>query len=587
MDRAGATAANSLDLAVKGKLYGVCWWSQQEREMRATAFRGLIAFSLSLCLEAYVLYYAYHYGTLRGLLQWDDCSVILRGIVNLDLIAHAKSIWGILCSARYFQIHAPLSDIQTMLGLLLSGGQIWGPYWLNAGWLALVLFAVLETSQPQNWCLTAAVALFVVVQPVTISALTYVKSDWQGGLLLAGALFLLSAGVERARPGLKLFGATLLGLSVLSKLTALYLPILALAILLLFEWHPALLLILRRLGLRSNRERTLGAGFSLIPADRRAFALSVIIAVCPFLLFFAYKARYTINYIRSAMGATWDDGFTTLERVRYYSPLGQYSWASWGNLHIFSFIFVGTALWIAARSKNLDYLVTLFILVVIATMFFIPLIVPRSSNISFAATFLGVITAATLISMDFIARSFPRWGSVAILAVTVLVALPMKLPFQSTAYYALFPVTGDELSQLSDTYGRIVDVMSEHAHTKTPKVVVFYDDVFAPHPNLAIEYFRKTGHLPAVDLVQNLSDTGVTSQLSNADFVLTIVPSASQPTQMIPNLYPAYPISHDPARADGVVRAFGRFDLVGAFAVRGGEIHLYDTVSPTKSSKKT
>jgi hypothetical protein len=41
----------------------------------------------------------------------------------------------------------------------------------------------------------------------------------------------MNAGVERNRPDWKVFAAGLLGISILSKLTALYLPVLALAIL--------------------------------------------------------------------------------------------------------------------------------------------------------------------------------------------------------------------------------------------------------------------------------------------------------------------------------------------------------------------
>lgn len=550
--------------------------------MRTTASRGLLAICLSISIQAYVLYYAYNYGTLRGLLQWDDCGVIFRGFENLDLLAHAKSIWGVFLAVRHFDIHAPLSDTQTMVGLLLSGGQIWGPYLLNAGWLALVLFAILTTIDPQNWPLTAATALFVLVQPVTISALSYVKSDWQGGLLLTGALFLLNAGVERARPDLKLFAATLLGLSILSKLTAFYLPVLALWILVSFEWHSAALLARQRFALaRFDTSKTSSAGFILVPTHRRMFAFCAAIAVCPFFLFFVYKRKSTVNYIHYAISSRWDDELTNIERARYYSPLGHYSWGLWGTVHFSFLIFVGAALWVAWRRRDLVYPVSLSILALIGMLFFIPLIVSHSSNISFAATFLGVIMATTLISMASIARSLPRWGSLAILAVTVLVALPETLPFQRTAYYSNFPIGDDELRQLADTYARIVDTMAEHARLETPDIVVCYDHVFAPHPNLAIEYFRKTGHFPILHRVDDLSNVGVTSEIANADFVLTIVPSSKQSAQIMPGLYPAYPVSRDPARADVVVHTLSRFDLIGTFAVHGGEIHLYGTMAPT------
>jgi hypothetical protein len=530
---------------------------------------------LSLGIQAYVLYYAFHYGVLSGLLQWDDCAVILRGFENLDILAHTSSIVSALHGAIHFNIHAPLSDAQTMAGLLLAGGQIWGPYLLSAAWLALVLIAILKTLDRQDWALAAAITLFIVVQPLTINVLTYVKSDWTGGLLLVGALFLLNASVEKARPDLKLFGAGLLGLSILSKLTAFYLPVLALGILLLFEWHHALIAICRRLGSAFGTQKTFGPSFTLIPTDRRSFVLCATIALCPFLLFFVYQLRSIISYIRLAMGDSIQDGFTTLERARYYSPLDRDGWATWGNLHVFFSVFVVAALWVAWRQRNLAYPVSLLIFAVIGTMFFVPLIPVHTSNHSFGATFLGVIAAATLISMEFIARSLSRWGSLCILAITLLITLPTVLPFTNSSYFSDFSASNDEIRQLAHTYDRVVDTMSEKFRAGPPHIIVLYDHLFAPHPNLAIKYFQKVGRLPTVDRVDELSDIA-RSQLMDADFVLSIVPSPEQSGQLIPGLYPAYPISRDPARAEDLIHGLGRFDLIGAFGIRGGEIHLYN-----------
>ena len=141
-----------------------------------------------------------------------------------------------------------------------------------------------------------------MVQPLTINALTYVKSDWTGGLLLVGALFLLNASVEKARPDLKLFGAGLLGLSILSKLTAFYLPVLALGILLLFEWHHALIAICRSLIRRSVRKRfsdQVSLWFQTI-AVHSYFARQL--RYVPFCYFLFTSLDPSISYIRSAIG---------------------------------------------------------------------------------------------------------------------------------------------------------------------------------------------------------------------------------------------------------------------------------------------
>ena len=393
---------------------------------------------------------------------------------------------------------------------------------------------------------------------------------------MAGALVALNAGTEKARPDLKFLAAALLGLSILTKLTAFYLPILAVAILLLFAWHSAGVSLSRRYTvLRVEARETPSAGFKLMPSERNILLRCAALAVGPFVLFFVWRAKSTIGYIDSAMGSVWDDRLTTLERVQYYGPFGKFGWATWGHLQIFFVIFVGAALWVAWSRRDVSYLVSLIILLLISVIFFVPLIVPHTSNVSFAATFLGVFIATTLISMNFIARSLPRWGSLLVLVLTVLVALPTALPFQSTAYHSKFPIGDEDLHQLANTYARIVDVISQYPHREQPDVVVCYDDVFAPHPNLAIKYFQETGRWLNVDRVDDIDDGAVRGRLLKADFILTAVPSANQPTQTMPNLYPAYPISHDPARAEVVVHSLDRFSLISTFPVQGGEIHLY------------
>ncbi len=83
--------------------------------------RWWIAVGLSVSLKILLLYYALHYGTLSGPLQWDDCAIVLRGLENLDRLTHATSALGLAHAVYGFDVHAPLSDVQTMIGLLISG----------------------------------------------------------------------------------------------------------------------------------------------------------------------------------------------------------------------------------------------------------------------------------------------------------------------------------------------------------------------------------------------------------------------------------------------------------------------------------
>jgi hypothetical protein len=108
-----------------------------------------------------------------------------------------------------------------------------------------------------------------------------------------------------------------------------------------------------------------------------------------------------------------------------------------------------------------------------------------------------------------------------------------------------------------------------------PGVIVFFDNDFAAHPNLAIGYYQKTGRLPRVARVDDLSDKAWLGQLSEAEFALTFVPDSNQRSGVATWLYPRYPISQDPGRAEEAVHASARFGSIGVFAVPGGEIHLY------------
>jgi hypothetical protein len=332
-------------------------------------------------------------------------------------------------------------------------------------------------------------------------------------------------------------------------------------------------------------------------AKFRGFMLRATLAIGPFLLFFVYKFNSTIAYIRDAItNDKWKDGFTALERAIYYSPFSQIGWQSWGKLHVFFLIFSLSAVVAAIRLRRLSYLVSLFILLAISAAFFAPLILPHTSFISFAATFLGVIMATTIVSMDFICRSFPRSGGWVVLAVTALIASSTTLPFSNSAYFdpavisntaparASIVIGEDELHQIANTYENVVQDIYDHRRPNAPNIIVFFDYMFAPHPNIAIKYFQKTGHLPKVDRVDDLADPNVQCLLSSADFVLTMAPNSKATAQPIPYLYPVYPISHDPGRADDVVRALGKFSSIGIFGVRGGEIHLYRAANAPSES---
>ena len=543
-----------------------------------TVSRWWIAIGLSASLQVLLLYYELHYGTLSGLLQWDDCAIVLRGLENLDRLVHATSALSFAHAIYGLDVHSPLTDLQTMVGLLISGGQVWGPYFFSATWLTLTLAALLHTFDRRHWLLAIVVVIIVLGQPLTLNALVNIKSDWSGGLLMSGALFLLARGSVTDRQDQKLQGAALLGLGTLSKLTAFYLPMVAAAALVLFELHSAML----KVPVRAAENNRSGAGTlwsNLRPAiqsiDRRALALRLSLGVGLFVLFFIYKWKPTLLYIKGAMSSVWADGLTVFGRAHFYGPYGPDSWKEWGNLHIFFLVFVLAALLVAWRRRERPYPSTLLVLSAIGVMLLIPVLVAPASDHSFASTFLGAILAATLVSVDYLMRALDGVRCWIVAAVALLISLPVAWPLSNSSYYSRYSITDTELRQLSSVYGRIVDVMVTSSQQEHPGVVVFFDNDFAPHPNLAIGYYQMTGRFPRMARVDDLSATSWVGEMSEAAFALTFVPDSNQKPGVASWLYPPYPISQDPARAEDVVHASGRFDSIAVFPVPGGKIHLY------------
>jgi hypothetical protein len=532
--------------------------------------RWWIAIALAASLQLLLLYFELHYGTLSGPLQWDDCAIVLRGLQNLDRLAHATSALGFAHSVYSLDIHSPLTDVQTMVGLLLSGGQVWGPYLLGATWLTLTLAALLHTFDRRHWLLAIVAVIVVLAQPLTLNALVNVKSDWSGGLLMSGALFLLARAAVTGREDQKMQGAALLGLATLSKLTAFYLPVVAAAALVLFEWHSA---VLKIPGGSGTLWSTLRLGIRSI--DRRALALRLAIGVGPFVVFFIFKLKATLDYIRGAMSSVWTDRLTVFGRAHFYGPYGPNSWTEWGNLHLYFLAFVLAALLIAWRRRESVYPAALLVLGVIGSMLLVPLLAAPASDHSFASTLLGVILAATLLAVDYLMRTLSGIRTWLVAVVALLIGLPVAWPLSNSDYYSRYSISDTELRQLSSTYNRIVDVMIAGSRQRHPGVVVFFDNDFAPHPNLAIDYYQMTGRFPRVARVDDLAATSWVAEMSEADFALTFVPASGQKSGVASWLYPAYPISQDPAGAEQVVHASGRFDAIAVFPVPGGEIHLY------------
>ena len=543
--------------------------------------RFWLMISAVLILQAFLVYFSMHYGVLTGLVQWDDSAVIARAIVNLNRLMNSQSLYELAGNAKNLDLHAPLSDLQTMFGLMIGGGQLWVPFSLNAVFVFLALYAVAGRSERTSTALFLALLVFLLTLPVTINALTYLKSDWKGGVLVAAAIFVFFEAVETNSRRLKYVGAGLLGVALISKLTVFYLPVFAFIIVVLFEIYDFLL--------RPPADASVGPAPGTIMSRLKSwfhhqgitFLTCAAIAVVPYCFFFALNARRLISYIRYALSDKWDDGLTVFERGTYYSPFSQEGLSVWGNLHWAFLLFTfGCAVISFVRR---DYRCAAFIVVValLAVVFTAPLLLAPTSDISFGATLYGVFIGGTLIAMCIAARSIPHWGGIIVLVIVIAMALPQKLPLSNSAYgnHVQAP-TNSELRELKAIYQDIASKMyvvpASRNFSGSSRVLVFFGDMYAPEGNLTYLKFRQTGEILRVSRIDEIVDINdVRERLAEAEFALTLQSEGAESWQTFARGSGQRPEVLVTPEADRIVSELPEFERLGAWTVPQGEIRLY------------
>jgi hypothetical protein len=262
-----------------------------------------LALAAAITVQLLILYYQLNYGALVGLIPWDDCAILQRGLWNINTLVTSHSLRQVLGVALHLDIHAPVSDIQTIVGLLLTGGATWGPYALNVSCLCIAIYAISMTAALKNSILFATVVLFLLVQPITFLALSTLKSDWQGGLLLATALLVLFDAAEKNSNCSRSVGAALLGLMLVTKMTAFYLSVLALGGFLVFEFYGALKQRLAAKEVSNLSWAAFKKAFIRLGAIVRQRTPCAALILAPYLFFFLYKHKELLGYMRYALGS--------------------------------------------------------------------------------------------------------------------------------------------------------------------------------------------------------------------------------------------------------------------------------------------
>ena len=528
------------------------------------------AFAAAITLQLFILYYQINYGALVGLVPWDDCAILVRGLRNLAKLEQAHSLWHMLRAASHLYFHAPVADVQDMVGLLVTGGALWGPYVLNVIWLCIAIYAISTTAALKDSIAFGASVLFLLVQPITFIALSRLISDWQGSILLAAAMFVLFDSAETNNNHGRILGSVLLGLMAITKMTAFYVPVLALGVFLVFEFYGALKHTLALNDALDRSQAVWKAVLARFGGSLRLRAICIALILVPYLLFF-YQARHSLlPYIYQALGPKWDDGLTMPERLLFYSPLGNGTF--WGGLHFMFLIFFAAGLIAALLKRNWLHVLACVGILPIAGVYLAPLALAHI-NPSFGAPFYGTIVGGTLILMRIFVANTPRWGALISPIIVLALAFPTALPLSPQRDLTGALVSRADLQHYQSINDDIAENIARQSTRAQPKIVVMFDFFLMPVPNLTIRYFQRTGDFLWVDRIDDLANQNVTSLVANADFALTMTPTGQART--VPNLWSRMPISRDPASGDARVRESGRFELVSSYLVRGGKIWLY------------
>lgn len=531
---------------------------------RASLVRRAILLAIAvLCLQGVCLALEFRHGVFSGLLPWDDCLILLRQLYNLKILGGADSLPDLIRRIGLVIVHSPISDLPTLAGLALSRGATWGPYAFNGLVVTAGLLVALMRTGRTPWLLFLALAAVILGQPMTRYAVTLLKADWKAGVLMACAVFTLHAASTRGDRRLQLWGAGLLGLAVAAKLTAFYGPLFAIATLAAFE-------ILAFAARRAEGPITPG---EYVAQARPVLSKAVALAVGPYIAFYlwgvwgVWGAHGLQGYIAFALSDLWNDGMVPLQRAASYAPFS--SNPAWGSLSWQLLIFGSGALVLAWRRGDRLLLLALAIFLGLALMQLAPLTVAQTSNPEFGAVLVGVVLGAVLVCVQALATAFPRAATgVALilgLAIPTARALPLYTPEQTP--------TQAELKGLQQTYRRLVADAAARSPTGRPTMLVTFEHLFAPFPNLSLLYYERTRRLMDVDRLDQ-TDAAALARLVKAEFVVTLMPANGPVHGLVTRFYS----SRDPAAADRWVAAQPRFARVGAYAIPGSELRLYQAI---------
>lgn len=469
--------------------------------------------------QAFVLFRAFNFGRLTGLLLWDDCAIVQKALVSLTAVSEKETLYGLVRSARILAPHSPLADAQAFFGLLLSNGNVRAPYFLSIWAPIVALSAILLALRKFEPLLLLALTIIFLQQPLVVHSLIVLKSDLRGGVLMAAAIFVLCQSTIYQNNRLWLLGASLLGLAIISKLTTFYFPVLAICVLLCFELSRFFMdSQISSFGSMSASSRV-AAIADYLSRNQRRLCIGSVIATLPFVVFFAWASigyDSIIGYIRYGLSSTWYDGLSAPERLRVYLPGGELAWGTLQYLLVLLLTALIVHVWVTGKSDSLKVWFASFFA---ALMFLLPLVLARTSGGSYGSTFLGVVMGGVLFLASYVG-SLNRTCRVLVFGVASVMAFG--------TYYPLEDKLDDARKQSRATYVQLVNDIIARETSAHPSVLVTFEDEIAGYPNIALLHFEKNRMLPDVSRMDNLIPAAdALGQIRRANFVLTLDPAGA------------------------------------------------------------
>ena len=461
--------------------------------------------SIALIYHLVFLTHAFQYGRLAGLIPWDDCRFIIRGLRNVDgLLSSPNPLHFILRGGLQFRY--PLADVQILAGLVFFNSSFFLTYLLAfVHTLALLLFLNYYFRDSKGF-LKYGIMLLSLSLPIVQFIPVFLKTDYIAGMYLLMALLLLfecgysSFDWKRATVVCAAFT-----LASLAKLTAFYIPLYCLGVLGLY-WLIHLYCA-KRFCEYENMQPT-----------RIVFRRCLIIStafLCTYLIVVLPDIKHYLGHIKQSLSYKWIDEFSLTKHLLYYTPFGV-SFRTWSPYWYLLLLFAPLSLLRAHRTQKESFL-RLSCLFLATAVLLLPLLVAKVHLPAFGSYFYFAVFGCFLMTVQFLGISFSvKPLTTNFLMAIFWLAIIVCVFFQPKLGHSPYP------TEINRKRSEIVTEIARqiHEHGGEREVTWLFSNYLFPPPNLNIKYYQMYHRFlrqKKIDLFQD-----VTKAVDSADFILAL-----------------------------------------------------------------